>query len=122
MRPLIAITVTLTLAACGGGDGGREVVVYTSHDQVLSEPILELFEERSNIEVLPVYDTEATKTTGLVNRLIAEAGRPRCDVFWNNEIVQTLRLIERGLTQPHVSPSAETIPDEFKDSRGHWSL
>jgi iron(III) transport system substrate-binding protein len=123
MRRLISLFLMTTLfCTCGGGgEGPRQVVVYTSHDQLLSEPILQLFEARTGIEVLPVYDTEATKTTGLVNRIIAEAGRPRCDVFWNNEIVQTLRLVERGLTQPHHSPSAETIPPEFRDPESHWT-
>jgi iron(III) transport system substrate-binding protein len=98
-----------------------EVVIYTSHDQQLSEPILDLFEERTGISVRAVFDTEATKTTGLVNRLIAEGNRPRCDVFWNNEIVQTIRLTERGMTQPYASPNAEGIPAQFRDSSGHWT-
>jgi iron(III) transport system substrate-binding protein len=108
------------LLACGDADR-RRVVVYTSHDQILSEPILDLFEQRTGVEVLPAYDTEATKTTGLVNRIIAEAARPRCDVFWNNEIVQTMRLVDRGLTQPHRSPSAAGIPEQFRDPGGQWT-
>lgn len=124
-RPMrFAALATLSaglLAACSGGAPRREVVVYTSHDQLLSQPILDAFETETGIDVLAVYDTEATKTTGLVNRLIAEAGRPQCDVFWNNENVQTLRLVERGLTQPHISPSAAAIPAAFRDPAGHWT-
>jgi iron(III) transport system substrate-binding protein len=118
-RWLIAATLAATLWACGGGQ--REVVVYTAHDQRLSEPILDLFEEETGIHALAVYDTEATKTTGLVNRLMAEADRPQCDVFWNNEIVQTLRLVREGITQPHRSPNAAGIPDSFQDPEGHWT-
>lgn len=123
MRRLACLSLVSTfLCACGGGgEGPRQVVVYTSHDQSLSEPILQQFEVRTGIQVLPVYDTEATKTTGLVNRIIAEAGRPRCDVFWNNEIVQTLRLVERGLTEPYVSLAANRIPPGFRDLKGHWT-
>ncbi|MDF1532231.1 MAG: hypothetical protein P1P72_07955 [ANME-2 cluster archaeon] len=50
----------------------RSVVIYTSVDQVYSEPIFKEFEAQTGIKVLPVYDVEATKTTCLVNRLIAE--------------------------------------------------
>ena len=64
-----------------GGD--REVVIYTSVDQVFSEPILNGFEKAKGIKVKAVYDVEASKTAGLVNRLIAEKDRPKCDVFWN---------------------------------------
>jgi iron(III) transport system substrate-binding protein len=57
--------------------GAKEVVVYTSVDQPFSEPIFKEFEKRSGIKVLAVYDTEETKSTGVVNRLIAEARQPR---------------------------------------------
>lgn len=53
------------------------VVVYTSVDQPFSEPILEQFEKTRGIRVLPVYDVEAAKTTGLVNRIIAEKNHPQ---------------------------------------------
>lgn len=113
------LSVFVLLLACG--KEGHQVVVYTSLDQPLSQPILELFEERTGIRTKPLYDTEATKTTGLVNRLITEAGRPQCDVFWNNENVQTLRLKARGLTQAYHSSNAASIPPGFKDPEGHWT-
>ena len=43
-----------------------------------------------------VYDTEATKTVGLANRLAAEARNPQCDVFWNNEVIRTVMLKRKG--------------------------
>ena len=48
------------------------VVVYVSHDQVFSEPILKDFQRDTGINVLAVYDTEETKSAGVMNRLIAE--------------------------------------------------
>jgi iron(III) transport system substrate-binding protein len=98
-----------------------EVVVYTALDQFYSEPILKRFEAETGIVVRPRYDTEATKTTGLFNRLIAERGRPRCDVFWNNEVLRTVALKRLGLLQPYASPSARGIPDGFKDRDGYWT-
>jgi len=70
----------------------EQVVIYTSLDKVFSEPILKAFERQTGIKVLDVYDSEATKTTGLVNRLIAEKNNPRADVFWNSEIGRTIVL------------------------------
>jgi iron(III) transport system substrate-binding protein len=99
----------------------REVVVYTSVDQVYSEPVLLAFQEESGIRVRAVYDVEAAKTTGLVNRIIAEEGRPGADVFWNCEVAQTLLLQERGLLEPYRSPSAGGIPPQFLDPEGHWT-
>lgn len=98
-----------------------EVVVYTALDELYSEPILKRFEKESGIVVRPRYDTEATKTTGLFNRLVAEQRRPRCDVFWNNEVLRTVALKRKGLLQSYVSPAARDIPDAFKDREGYWT-
>jgi iron(III) transport system substrate-binding protein len=97
-----------------------EVVVYTSVDQVFSEPILQTFEKRTGIKVKAVYDVEASKTTGLVNRLIAEKRYPRADVFWNSEVGRTLVLKQKGILAPYQSFSALDIPPQFKDKDGYW--
>lgn len=107
---------------CGRGDETQEVVVvYTALDQIHSEPILKAFQRRTGIEVRPVYDTEDAKTTGLVNRLIARRTDTDCDVHWNNEIVQTLRLAEMGLLTAYRSPNVERIPPQFRDPEGRWT-
>lgn len=98
-----------------------EVIVYTSVDQIFSEPILELFEQQSGIKVKAVYDVEAAKTVGLVNRLIAEQKRPRADVFWSSEIIRTLVLKRKGILTPYHSPNGKTIPIQFKDPQGYWA-
>ncbi|MDP8234436.1 MAG: extracellular solute-binding protein [Candidatus Saelkia tenebricola] len=97
------------------------VVVYVCLDQIFSEPILKEFERDTGIKVKAVYDIEATKTTGLTNRIIAEQDNPRCDVFWNNEIARTILLKNRGILEPYVSLNSKTIPEEFKDSLGYWT-
>jgi iron(III) transport system substrate-binding protein len=129
LRVLSAALITLVglagalLAGCNRPAGQRdqqEVVVYTALDRQFSEPILRAFTEKTGIEVLPVYDTESTKTVGLVNRIRAEAQRPRCDVFWNNEILNTLRLKSEGLLQPCRPAQATNYPAQYKDPDGYW--
>lgn len=73
------------------------VVIYTSQDQIYSEPILQDFTKQTGIKVRAVYDSEAVKTVGLVNRLIAEKNHPQCDVFWNNEEFRTRQLEQQGV-------------------------
>jgi iron(III) transport system substrate-binding protein len=99
----------------------REVVIYTSVDQIFSEPILDKFEEETGIKVKAVYDVEATKTTGLVNRLIAEKDNPLADVWWNGEIAQTILLKEEGVLTPYVSPDAASIPETYIDPKNYWT-
>lgn len=99
----------------------QEVVVYVAHDEMYSRPILDEFTAKTGIAVRASYDTEASKTTGLANRLAAEQGRPRADVFWNNEVAQTIVLANKGVLQPYVSPMADAIPAGFKDANGAWT-
>jgi iron(III) transport system substrate-binding protein len=73
------------------------VIIYTSQDEVYAQPILSNFTARTGIQVKAVYDSEAVKTVGLVNRLIAEKTRPQCDVFWNNEEMRTRQLAAAGV-------------------------
>jgi len=104
---------------CSKSDG-KTVVLYTSLDHEFSQPIVNVFEEKTGIKVKAIYDTESTKTTGLVNRLIAEKNYPQADVFWNNEIVQTIVLKKKGILQSYISSSAYDIPQQFKDPDGYW--
>lgn len=120
-KSYFVISIALIIGFSLSPTWAEEVVVYTALDQVYSEPLLKRFEERTGIEVKPVYDTEAVKTVGLVNRIIAEREKPRCDVFWNNEIIRTIMLKQKGLLAPYHSPSATDIPVQFKDPEGYWT-
>jgi len=122
-----ALAISVLAAGCGAGgdapaapDAGA-VTVYTALDQVYSEPVLKAFQDRTGIRVEAVYDAEAAKTTGLVNRLIARRRRPDCDVWWNNEPVQTARLAAMGILAPYSSPAAARIPPACRDPDGRWT-
>ena len=67
------------------------------------------------------YDTEATKSLGLVELLLQEKAHPRCDVFWNNELLGTLQLADEGLLLPYRGSGYERIPAAFKDADGRWA-
>jgi iron(III) transport system substrate-binding protein len=112
-----ALTACLVTMACG--EDGPEVVVYTSVDQVFSQPVLERFQNESGIRVRAVYDTEEAKSTGVVNRLIAEAENPQADVFWSGDVFRCLVLKDRGLLASHRAPPA--IPESFRDPDGTWT-
>lgn len=99
----------------------NEVVVYVSEDRVFSEPILRDFERDTGIKVKAVYDTEETKSTGAMNRLIAEKNNPQADVYWANEPIRAIVLKRRGISAPYFSPNAEGIPSNFKSPQGYWT-
>ena len=101
-------------------DKANEVVVYTSVDQLFSEPILKDFERDTGIKVKAVYDTEETKSTGVLNRLIAEKENPQCDLFWSGDPIRTIVLKNKGITKAYKSPIAKDIQAVFKDEEQHW--
>lgn len=103
------------------GPPEREVVVYCALDRLYAQPILDRFSQRTGIKVRAKWDTEASKTTGLVKALLAEKPRPRCDVFWNNEVSQTVRLANEGVLEAYQSPSAEGIPAWARDPQARWT-
>ena len=97
---IVVACVSVRLRSMGFGHTGsstNSVVVYTSQDQVFAEPIFQEFTQQTGLKVRAVYDSEAVKTVGLANRLIAEKSRPQCDVFWNNEELRTVQLVEAGV-------------------------
>ncbi len=114
----VLIFVTF-LFACNNSK--NEVVVYTTVDQIFSEPILKDFEKETGIKVKAVYDTEETKSTGVLNRLIAEKDNPQCDVFWSGDPVRTIVLKNKGITFPYNSEVAKDINPVFKDPENHWT-
>ena len=99
----------------------REVVVYTSVDQVFSEPVFRAFEQEAGVRVRAVFDTEETKSTGVLNRLIAEAGHPQADVFWSGDPVRPFLLVKRDLVEPYLSPQASGLPTGLRAKDGTWT-
>jgi len=98
----------------------EQLVVYTALDADFSIPILDEFEKSNNFPVLAKTDTESIKTVGFVNNIIAERANPRCNIFWNNEILHTIRLKKMGLLDSYHSPNAENYPAAFRSTDGSW--
>ena len=118
---VVAVVAAFVLWRFSPGTQTPTVVVYVSHDQVFSEPILKDFEKETGIKVRAVYDTEETKSTGTMNRLIAEKSNPQADVYWANEPVRAEVLRQQAIAAPYSSPNAEGISASFKDPDGYWT-
>lgn len=116
----------LVLAAALGGCGSRSgpsgsVIVYVSEDRVFSEPVLKDFERDTGIAVKAVYDTEEAKSTGVMNRLLAEKANPQADVYWANEPVRADVLRQQGISAPFEPANAAGIDAKFKDAAHYWT-
>ncbi|MFM7976780.1 MAG: hypothetical protein ACKO8U_17055, partial [Pirellula sp.] len=105
----IGLLMGLTLGGCVQRSESS-ATIYCAADREFAVPILDAF-ERANFkegkssdpqsdQVVRVFDVEASKTLGLVTRIEQESSLPKCDVFWNNEIMHTIRLQKAGLLEP----------------------
>jgi iron(III) transport system substrate-binding protein len=115
---LIAILVPILIRRNADAES---VVLYCSHDSIFADAIIQEFEKRTGIRVQVRYDEEASKSLGLTNLLIAERDNPRCDVFWNNQTLGTMRLKDEGVLAPCAPDVFARIPPEHKDSDHCWA-
>lgn len=129
IKPLLGVLLLATLIilpACGRDAEPRQtVVLYTSIDDYLIPEFVRAFEEETGIRIRLAGDTEATKTTGLVQRLLAERDAPRADVWWSSEPFGTIQLSREGILEPYTSATEvqdfpEGWPAEMRGENGDW--
>ena len=123
LRVLICLISSVSMFAVSGcvPKPSGAVVIYSAADREYAEPILNAYSRRNEeVTVTPVFDVESSKTLGLVTRIEQEAQRPRCDLFWNNEILHTLRLQEAGLLSPIAWDTPAGWPPNMKAKDSTW--
>jgi len=92
----------------------NRVTLYCSVDEEFARPLVKQLEQKTGLQIVVLYDTEATKTAGLANRIRAERNRPRCDVYWASALMQTLLLSDDKLLAPYDSPARKDVPARFQ--------
>src|SRR5258706_2175053 len=124
-RLLILLGAASFLSACNRHENAKaahqEVIVYSSVDDTYSRPLCERFSQATKIEVKLVSDTEETKSTGLLNRLIAEKNRPQADVFWSGDPVRAAVLQTKGISASYNSPQTPPWAGQVAGPR-HFTL
>lgn len=121
VRAIGGAALAASLGACGTpGPSPRRVVLYSSADDEILKQVVAAFEKSSGVKVGVVTDTEATKTTGLVQRLLDEKDRPRADVWWSSEPLGTIRLAREGALAEHTPGSAAAGRPDALNARARW--
>ncbi len=121
-----AIAAILSLAACTSEQPRDEVVLYYSADEHVARPVIDAFTRETGVRVRALGDTEATKNTGLAQRLRIEhaRGSARADVFWSGEVFFPVRLADEGVLEPlagaDTPPNAHARPNTWHDPASRW--
>jgi iron(III) transport system substrate-binding protein len=106
---LAVVLITLGLVWWLYVGHGGDLTLYCAQDEPFARELLEAFRKRTGLRVTPKFDTEKNKSVSLYQEIVAEKDRPRCDVFWNNEILGTIRLQRQGMLEPYASPSTAAL-------------
>jgi iron(III) transport system substrate-binding protein len=114
------LAVVLCCTGCPQSGSTPRVVLYCAQDEEFASGLLDDFRTGTGLPVAPKFDTEADKSVSLYQELVSEKNRPRCDVFWNNEILSTIRLQRQGLLEPYDSLAAKPYPAEAKAADHTW--
>lgn len=97
------------------------MVIYTSADDALARIVFAACESATGVRIDGVFDTEATKNTGLENRIRAERERPRADLFWSSEGFSVVRLASEGLLDPLPEEPWSRWPVAHRDGERRWA-
>lgn len=116
MNPLRFVVVAAFLALVGCQGSQPRVVLYCAQDREFANDILAQFTLETGLDVPAKYDTEANKSVSLYFEIVHERDWPRCDVFWNNEILSTIRLQKKGLLVPYASGPGRWYPRAADDT------
>jgi iron(III) transport system substrate-binding protein len=108
------------LAGCTRRAGASRVVAYVTVDVVLAREVLAACTAATGIEIDAVFDTEASKTTGLENRLRSERDRPLTDLFWSSEGFAAVRLAAEGLLAQLPEQLWSSWPAAHRDDDRRW--
>lgn len=110
----LTLVLTLGLGSCARSpkdSTAPRLTLYSSVDDALLDEIIHDFQIQTGIRVDLVGDSEATKTTGLMHRLLAERDHPRADVWWSSEPFATERLAREGVLAPVPESIRSKLPD-----------
>ncbi|MGH3131653.1 MAG: iron ABC transporter substrate-binding protein [Gaiellaceae bacterium] len=118
LAALVATTLTLALAACGGDDGsGRgTLTIYSGREEELVEPLFEMFEERTGIDVEVRYGDSAE----LAATIAEEGGNSPADVFFAQDAGTLGAVAEEGRLAELPDELLDRVDERFRDPHGRW--
>lgn len=120
LRPPMAVLLIIALVAPLGCDKAKKssdkLIVYCGRSKGLVDPIVRLFEKRSDIAVTVRYGS----TAQLAVTLIEEGDAGLADVFWAQDGGALGAIARTGLFAPLDQSVLETVPAPMRSASGLW--
>src|SRR3954463_161521 len=113
-RPLLALAAAVVLAS--GIARAGEVVLYSSNSVDAINAVTEEFNKKyPDIKVTSVRGS----TGAMMQRIKAEAGAPKADIFWSGGF-SVLRLYQDYFL-PYQSPETKSVQAGYKEGNNLWA-
>ncbi len=98
------------------------MVVYAAGEQETVQPILDAFQRETSgtVRVNGEFNVRSTKASALVSGSRGADEPPRCDLFWDNEVLPTIRLQQQGRLQRHDFPVPSNWPRAMVAADSTW--
>jgi iron(III) transport system substrate-binding protein len=121
---LVAIAVALGLAglaACGGddeasGSDGGTLTVYSGREEEIVEPLFEMFEQDTGIQVEVRYGDSAE----LAATIAEEGDNSPADVFFAQDAGTLGAVAEEERLAELPDELLDRVPEEYRDPDGRW--
>lgn len=115
-----AIAVLIALASAGlaatGASRAEDIMLYSTREAALVEPVVAAFTEASGIGVKIVFVEDS-----LVKRLASEGAASPADVLMTIGLDKTTQLAGRDLTQAFASaPIEQAVPANLRGGTAQW--
>ena len=116
---LIALSMVLGLAGCGGGGDSTEINVLCTPQEEWCQGMKQEFEEQFGITVNYVRMSSGESLA----RIRAEKDNPQFDIWWGGPIDSFVAAKEEGLLEQYNSPNMKNLRDQekFKDADNYWA-
>lgn len=110
----IVIAVSLVAVACGGD--ADTLTVYSGRSEELVQPVIDLFEEETGIDVAVRYADSAE----LAATILQEGENSPADVFFAQDPASLGTVALEGLFVALPQSLVSEVPAEFSDENGLW--
>ena len=123
IRHLIGSAAVVLVAWASAGCSDQvppRIVVYTSLDQEVAQPIFADFTKATGIKINATYGKSSACSTDLTQEIVAQRESPRCDLVWNQDILETLSLDRDRLLRPFAPPAASQFPASERSPEDIW--
>lgn len=114
---LSALALVALTAACGGGDGGQTVTVYSPHGREMLTAFKQQFEAANPGVTVETVDMGSQE---VFDRIRSERANPQADVWWGAPANLFEQAAGDSLLERFVPTWAGSLPADARSPQGLW--